>query len=200
MKKLFLSVLAIASLVACNKEDLIQTQAPSAIAFGDSFVENVTRTTTADLDAFNVWGFMDEKAGTVFVEEDVTKTNGVWSYVNTQYWMPGHNYYFAAIAPMDSQNWGVDVTNANTDGLGVISFTNDNGSEDLIYAATSVTTPADINKQPDAIKFQFNHLLSKVKFTFVNGFKTNNVSLKVKNVKMSAPASASLAVNTADWG
>lgn len=57
----------------------------------------------------------------------------------------------------------------------------------MLYSkATDVTTPATIASQPAAVGFNFNHLLSRVKFTFVNGFPTNAVAtISVKDVNIS---------------
>ena len=165
MKKFFVSILAITSLVACTKEEIVKEQSPFEIKYEGAYVENVTRAavdpsiTTATIAGFNAYGFMDEPSGIVFNAEDVTKVGGGWSYANTQYWMPGHTYYFAALAPMDSQNWKLTATGNNKLGAGVVEFTNVDGTEDLLYAATTVTTPDEITAQPDAVKFAFNHLL-----------------------------------------
>lgn len=198
MKKLIVSALAIASLVACSKDELVNQQGPVAISFQQAYVENATRATdpsltSGTLDGFNVWGYMDEPSGTIFTGQEVKKSGEAWVYSPLQYWTPGHTYYFSALAPMNSDNW--DFNN------NVVSFTNDNGSEDLIYATTSVKTDADINKQPESVKLAFNHLLSKVKFSFTNGFPADNYTITVKNIKMIAPAEGSidLAVENYDW-
>lgn len=194
MKKLIVSALAIASLVACSKDELVNQQGPVAISFKQAYVENVTRATddpsltSGTLDGFDVWGYMDQPSGTIFTDQDVKKSEngGEWVYSPLQYWVPGHTYYFDALAPMNSENWDFDATN------GVVSFTNDDGSEDLIYATTSVTTSKDINNQPESVKLAFNHLLSKVKFSFTNGFPAENYTITVKNIKMAAPAAGSI--------
>lgn len=194
MKKLFVAVLAIAGLVACNNEETVLVKGNAPIAF-DSFVENATRandpsTTTASLDAFDVWAYMDELAGTVFVGEDVTKRNGEWSYQNTQYWVPGHNYFFTAIAPMNSANWSYNQVEET------IEFTNVDGSEDLLFERVDVK---DVVSEQPAVDLAFEHLLSKVKFTFVNGFLTDNAFVKVEAVKMVAPRTGVYDIMSNSW-
>ena len=187
MKKLFVSVLAIASMVACMNDEIVSVQKGNPIAF-DSFVENVTRVgyDSDSLDGFDVWAFMDNTDGVILADEDVEKDGqGKYSYTNTQYWLPGHTYYFAALAPMESAN--VTETLATGDdalkGLGTVTFTNVDGTEDLLYAATSVV--ANDNQGP--VNFQFNHLLSKVKFSFTNTFKNDRYSFEVCDIEMTAP-------------
>lgn len=210
MKKLFVSVLAIAGLVACNMEDTVLTMGPAPLEFGAAFVENSTRadkaidpstTTTGEnaIKAFDVWGFIDEVDGVVFDGEDVTGEKGNFTYANTQYWVPGHNYYFAAIAPMNSDNWELDTTKANKQGAGEISFTNIDGTEDLLYSAVGpIAAPAEGATSAEKVTFAFNHMLSKVKFTFTNGFANDNAYIDVKEITMTAPKSGKINV-AQDW-
>ena len=206
MKKLFIGVLAIASLVACNKNEVIDQVASPAIRFNDASVDNATRanaavdpsTTTATIEEFSVWGFMNEPAGKVFVEEKVTKNGSEWGYVHTQYWTPGNKYYFAALS--NYKNAEVDVTGANYYGLGNIKYTVTDGAEDLIYAAAGpIDAPAATAVNADPVTFSFNHMLSKVKFTFTNGFNNQLATIDVKNIKMEVPATADINVNVEDW-
>lgn len=204
MKKLFVAVLAIAGLVACNTEETVRVQGPAPIAFDGSFVETRANaavdpsTTTATIEKFSVWGFMDEVTGKVFVEEEVTKNGGEWSYVNTQYWAPGHKYYFAALSNYD--NAVVNTDDANTFGLGNIQFTVTDGSDDLLYSAVGpIDAPAATATTAEKVKFSFNHMLSKVKFSFTNGFTNELATIDVKNIKMVVPATADIDVNVADW-
>ena len=206
MKKIFVAVLAMAGVVACNTVDTLEVPQNPEIRFANAFVENATRanealdpsTTTESLTAFDVWGFMDEVAGTVFVGEDVTGSKGNFSYANVQYWAPGHTYYFAAVAPMNSANVEVDTTYANELGLGTIKFKNVDGTEDLLYSAVVEEAPA--MGESKTVKFTFNHLLSKVKFSFTNGFTNPNTYIDVKNVKITnAPAAATVVLNKVWW-
>ena len=205
MKKLFVALLAVAGLTACFNEEVVNVaDQRTPIAF-DSFVDKATRsedpsTTTEYLDGFDVWGFMNDVEGKVFENEDVKKVDGVWTYTNTQYWTPGNDYYFAAVAPMNSANVVVDTKDASELGLGVIGFTNVNGTEDLLYSAVGpIEAPALGATTAQKVQFQFNHLLSKVRFSFTNGFNNELAYIKVTNIRMEVPQTAKLAVNTADW-
>ncbi len=190
MKKFLVSVLAIAGLVACNNEEVVMQQGPAPMEFAGAFVENATRAndpsiTTTSLNAFDVWAYVEEKAGTVLTEERVTRVDDTkWTYGNKQYWTPNHNYYFTAIAPVDTNHW---TYNQAEDKL---YFSNDvvAGAEDLLYAYEKVSTHGtEIGQAMSAVALQFEHLLSKVNFKFKNGFATSNVSIVVKDVQMTAP-------------
>ena len=202
MKKILLSAFAIFAMMACNNEEPVRLQEQSLITFEDSFVEAKTRAedpsiTTESIDAFDVWGFINQPSGLVFDAERVTKSDKGWGYTNLQYWMPEKPYYFHAVAPVGDENIVVDKTNMNTEGLGIISFTNVYGTTDLLYASKHVATGSDVlNNPPAPVELKFMHLLSKIKFTFTNGFPTNNTSLKVTDIKITnAPAKGSVAVN-----
>ena len=205
MKKLFVSVLAIAGLVACNNEQTLVQQGPAPMEFGGAFVENALTTRaaedpsykTATLEAFDVWAWMDDENGMVLTDENVELVGGKWGYASTQYWSPDHTYFFKAVAPMDSANWTYDLAaEKNT-----IAFKNVDGTEDLLYATAKVETfGKELNSEYDAVKLSFKHLLSKTKFTFKNGFPVENVSIVVKNVEMTSFESATYNTVAKTWG
>ena len=214
MKKLLVSVLAIAGLVACTQETTLVQKGNAPMEFGGAFVENATRanaavdpsTTTESITGFDVWGFMDEPKGVVFEGEDVTGEKGNFTYVHTQYWLPGHDYYFAALAPMNSANWTLNTKKengeyiANKYGAGIVDFHNVDGTEDLLYAAKAISTEGlKVGETPGVVKLQFSHLLSKVKFSFTNGFDNANAYIDVKEVTMEVPAFASINLAQEDW-
>ena len=212
MKKLLVFALATIGMVACFSEDVVQLPKSDTIRFADAYINNSTRadqaadpsTTKETLAAFDVWAYMTSTSGTVLVGEDVTRVGGDWDYANLQYWTPNKNYFFAALAPMNSQNWDLDASQAVFgQGAGLVTFTNVDGSEDLLYTTANVTTPGmDVlqNQGMETVKLQFQHLLSKVKFTFKNGFLTDNATIKVENIKMSAPESGSINLAAGyDW-
>lgn len=209
MKKLFVAVLAIAGLVACNNEETVRVQGPAPIAFDGSFVETRAiaedvvdpSTTTTSIEEFSVWGFMNEVTGKVFVEEKVTKNGGKWSYVNTQYWVPGNDYYFAALSNYTGvTNVETMTQSANEYGLGEINYTLGEGDEDLLYSAVGpIDAPAQGATEVAPVKFEFNHMLSKVKFTFTNGFTNDLATIDVTGVRMVVPSQGSINVAQQDW-
>ncbi|MBO5901593.1 MAG: fimbrillin family protein [Alistipes sp.] len=212
MKKLLVFALATIGMVACFNEDVVELPKSDTIRFADAYINNSTRadqavdpsTTKATLEAFDVWAYMSSVDGKVLVDEDVKLVSGGWDYANIQYWTPNKDYFFAALAPMNSANWDLDATQAVFNGgAGLVEFENVDGGEDLLYATAKATTP-DMeslqNNGMETVKFQFQHLLSKVKFTFVNGFTNDNATVEVKNIKMSAPKTGSINLGTGyEW-
>ena len=210
MKKTFLMAFAALGLVACMQEEVVTIPQTDAITFDQASIDNATRaaadpsTTTQKIAGFDVWAFMNEWDGTVLVDEDVKKAGGKWTYANTQYWTPNNKYYFAALAPMNSANVTETIASGEAAklGLGEIAFTNVDGSEDLLYAATTVVAPdydqLKLNNMPP-VKFEFSHLLSKVKFTFTNGFTTDNAYVVIEDIKMTAPKSGTIDLAVENW-
>ena len=203
MKKLFVALLAVAGLTACFNEEVVNVaDQRTPIAF-DTFVENATRaavdpsTTTESLDGFKVWGFMDDVTGKVFEGEEVTGTKGNFTYANTAYWLPGHDYYFAALAPIGG-NWTLNTENASELGAGIVNFINADGSEDLLYAANVESAPN--LGEAKTVNFTFSHLLSKVKFTFENIFANPNYTVEVRDIKITdAPKGGSIDLAVENW-
>lgn len=198
MKKIIFSILAVASLASCMKEQTVSVQQSGKIGFAGTFVENATRaddpsTTTANIEEFYVWGVIDNETGIVFDDERVYKSGSEWTYDETQYWTPAHKYYFSALAgDRTNDQIVIDLAAAadngmSVDGLGTVTFTNVDGTNDVLYSESERETGAAITSQPEDVKFQFAHLLSKVKFSFKNGFVNQNNSIVVKNIKMTVP-------------
>lgn len=187
MKKIFLIALAAIGMTACMQDEVMDIPTGGAITFDKAFVGNATKAvvTTDNLEAFQVWGYVNQPSGKLFEGTEVTKTGDAWTYQGTQYWAPENEYHFAAIAPVSSQ-WD------NLTYPGILTFTND-GATDLIYATKQVTSAAAGNTNP-AVAFEFDHLLSKVKLTFTNGFPTENVTVALTEIKMATPQTAEMAI------
>lgn len=219
MKRLFIAVLAMASLVACNKNEVLETVSPDAITFEGAWVDNATRSEDPsytneindkfELKEFDVYGFMTSFTGVVFDQELVSKSvvNGEakWSYANLQYWTPGKQYWFAALAPAGGYSLEKPTTDeAAKYGVGKVTFVQPNviaevGTVDLIYSAVQEDGPASVAVAKEPVKLQFKHLLSKVKFSFKNGFTNENATVKITNITMKVPAKGSIDLAQQDW-
>lgn len=208
MKKLLVAILSLAALVACSQDSVVKTPESTAISFDNMFVENKTRaaadpsTTTANIDEFAVWGFRNTPDELVFSNERVYKNGAEWTYDNLQYWMEGKDYFFGAVSPVNHEDVTVDTQTMSKSGLGTISFTNTDGSVDLIYAE-KVVYASEINPSaPEKVKLQFAHLLSRVKFSFKYNFPNELTTVAVKNIKINnSPANGYIDVTAAraDW-
>ena len=202
MKKLFISMLAVAALASCSQEDVIVADKGDLIGF-NSFVENSTRAAKdpsygangEPLEVFQVWGTVDGGNGLVpiYAGDDVEGTVGttevegvqkpnIWYCDVTQYWIKDAIYNFAALVNGTNSLDYVDYLPTKVKG-----FVAD-GETDLLYARSeeNITGLASGN---GPVNFNFEHLLSKVKFTVKNNskaaeeysFKVNNIVIKGKN-------------------
>ena len=209
MKKILYSALAVSMLAACSQDELVGMQDPNAIAFAGAYIDNATRgndpsVTATNINTFDVWGYVNNSAGHLFDGVAVNKVDGAWTYspYATQYWYPNNTYRFFALTSNQavegkvSDNVVLNINDPFVNGIGEVKFTNVAGTEDLIFAdCPAFQTSADINVKPAPVAFTFDHLLSKVKFTFKNGFATGLTTISVTNVKMEVPNNASITLN-----
>ena len=189
MKKIFISILAIAALAACNKEEAVEVQKGEAIAFGDAFVDNTTKAiyeSASDLKAFKVWGNVDgtnETPLALYGENgaNVTFTTN-WDCDVVRYWTPSAAYNFTAIANGTAQTC---VNGIPT----VIAYTQDATSPaDLVYGTATATT-SDVcvpsgNIVDGRVAFTLRHLLARVKVQFTNQIAPD-YTYDISNVKIS---------------
>lgn len=188
-KNLFLIGLAAIGMLfaSCSNDDTVEVKKnTNAIQF-KSFVNNSTRATdltTTNLVDFQVWGIMkkDNQIGKPFVGTQVTKAGGAWSYGVPVYWEKGYQYSFVAVAPADA--FDMVEAPANYQDYGKVKFNNDRGDTDLLWAAKDkgiVTWEG--NECPAAVDLTFNHMLSRVRFNFVNAMDDGSL-LTVKDVQI----------------
>lgn len=201
MKKTLFISLASLALVSCSQDETVATMDRAAIEFDKVFIENSTSSrastdiTSANLTDFAVYGSVvkGEQKGNIFKKQKVAGTQaGGYTYSPAQYWIPSASYHFTAIAPYEGAKWtytckAEDESEYGTRQaqFGTITFDNHSAGaeQDLLWAYKTATTAASFTQKPEAIGFSFQHMLSRAKFTFKNGFaKGSNISLKVKNV------------------
>lgn len=213
MKKTLLLVAAAVALVACSNEETVRQSAPEAIGFDNAFVENSTRSvndpslTAASLENFTVYGYVENAVlfpGTVVNKTIVNNDlSSAWKYEGTQYWVAGAKYNFAAIAP--NEGWYNVTTAVAADKASIstnFAFVND-GETDLLY--DEVENKDGLVENNTAVGFDFRHILSKVKFSFLNGYNVESAKIDVTNVKIeNAYTNANVALTNAattwsDW-
>lgn len=205
MKKIFIAMMAVAAFAACSTEEQIAAPQGDAIAFGDAFVDNATKaidgtfanngTGVNELTQFDVYGIVENANGAVaniFCAEPVSKSGSVWTYDpnKTQYWVAGNSYSFAAV-----KNGVVAVDDYDMPATIAYDVTT---QDDVLYAEVNNVNYAG-NVQP--VKFTFNHLLSKVKFTVKNQMQYGNGnSYKVEKVRIVNAAKTATYTVDGTWG
>ena len=211
MKKILFSVLAMAAFAACSNEEQIAAPKGQAIAFGDAFVDNATKAIYDDADdikGFTVFGNVAAKVaegetpnyvalygnGAAVTRGDAN-LGAAWTCNVVRYWTPSCLYNFAAIANGDV------AANDIENGLPTkISYTaNAADPKDLIYATALATT--DESGAPSItsgiVAFSFEHLLSRVKVSFLNSRNSSDYRYVISDVKIVAGTAGTLTIGSA---
>lgn len=194
MKKLFIAIAALAAMTSCSQDEVMEVAEKQAISFGNAFVGNSTRAAidntysgNTELTKFNVYGTVTG-TGTayIFKGDEVTGNIGdaTWSCNNVQYWIPNSTYKFIAIADATSvpnYQTSMPTTITYTDGTTVANEV----QKDLLYAeVTDATNDVATPSKGNPVKFIFDHLLSKAKFTFTHSAYNNaNYTYDVTNIR-----------------
>ena len=194
-KRILTVAVAALALAACSKNETVEVAASKAIGF-DAFVGKVTRTvndiTTADnnLTTFYVFGgYGDGVAftGTPNVFNNVAVTGTPFATETVQYWIANKLYSFAAYSDGNNKLEGASFTD------GAFAITGYSaGENDLIYAEPDDVQTGEESTlgSMEAVGLTFDHLLSKVKFTFTTDVADGNyveiTDLKIDAVKNTA--------------
>ena len=189
MKKLFLFISVFALLVACKREEPNQPEA-QYISFSQMSIENLMTAgfdntiTTANLVDFDVWGH--NGAGVVFGGTKVEKQGDLWVCAEEKLWEPDQTYHFHAFAPSGAVDNVGEYPNAERErGLGNFAYTNA-GDKDLIYAYATRIQGSLLKINADPVQLAFEHLLSRVGFTFKNNLSEGNIT--ISNVQITEAA------------
>ena len=185
---------AVAALAACTSEQTIVAPQNEAIGF-DTFVDNSTRATditTANIADFGVYGTVTKgnNSALIFDNTKVEKNGTAYTYSPAQYWIAAAEYDFLAFAPYANAKWTYTPTNEQVAQNGTFSFNNETAAadQDVVYAYQAMATETTLTAKPEAVKFTFKHILSKVAFSFTNTFEDGNTTLSVYNVKINNTA------------
>ena len=203
MKKIFFAVLALAGLAACSTDEVVSRPEGAVIGFDNAFVENSTRANdlTAGNFDFGVYGSVINskgEKGMIFTNQEVAKDG---TYSPLQYWIAGATYNFVAFAPYTDAQWKYTPTVATAAENGTLTFDNTGANQDLLFATANKTTAATLTATPGKVGFTFDHVLSRVRFTFTNGFTSGgNIKLLVTNVHITdAYKEGEMAVPAKTW-
>lgn len=197
---LFAAASATLMLASCTQNEVVEMPATRAIGFG-TYVGNTSRAAAEDTsldflkdadkgNGFYVFGSYAEDSKEVVVFNGVSSQSHViyngsaWGYSPMNYWSVGKKYTFAAYGPAAALNNGTASFNYTANTLSITGF-EATGNLDLVVAEgkNAGYTLASETATPEMVDFKFFHALSKVRFTFKNGWR-NLVTLKVSDVKL----------------
>ena len=205
MKKVLLSILAVAAMASCVQSEDVNPQ--QLIDFGSPFVGGTTKAIDpsygqSDSDAsdgpvaltsFNVYGTVDGGQGVVNLFDAVPVTGtvggGVWSYADQykKYWIPGAAHNFAAV--VDAETVGQDANKMPTT---LTPAKNGEYLKDLLYAFSGPYTEAQV------VNFDFDHLLAKAQFV-VTSTTDDGYYYKVEGIKIHNFSTGTYTIGTKAW-
>ncbi len=212
MKKLYFLMGAAAltlsvCLSACSNDDVVDVAKNQEIGF-TTFVDKSTRATEQeDLNntnlqttGFAVWAAtwdddnVADGVSTVFKDQKVTydASAAAWTYNPPQYWLAGHEYRFTALAPY-SATINANIMNI-TQNLDYVSYDNAKGGLKITFnnkqAAAGIdlciakTKLQNVVANQVAVNLNFQHMLSRVKFTFKNNFSSNRTFIRISEINI----------------
>lgn len=204
MKNQLFAIAAAALVVAgCSKTEVVKVAENRAIGFS-SFVGNPTKApinSVDDLKSFNVFGGHTTDLKNNFNDVVVSKGTEGWTYTDTQYWEANKIYTFQAYA-------GAEATaEPTTNGVQFTGF-QATGDKDLL-ASDVITVQTGDDATPTSgvvegkVQFDFRHVLSMIKFTFVSELAENvNITISDLTVKrLNSKGNYTLSTaNTGTWG
>lgn len=212
MKKVLFTLTALAALMSCSKDEIVESQPAQVIGFSNIFVDNSTRAaydgsykydgTNGNLTQFHVYGTVtntNSKTANIFNKQLVELKSGAWEYTPIQYWIPGNKYNFTAIADGNIEG----ATSVNTGNYNMptsITVADASKQKDILFAKS---TPNIVGKAQgnEMVAFTFDHLMSKAKFTVQNNIATDKYTYMVTEVKITNAASyATYDLATEGWG
>ena len=219
MKKIFIALAALATIAACNKAEVIETQEGEQIAFSNAFVENTTKavdpslgTTANPFKKFNVWGTVGGvpiyAGAEVTGEVGSTIVNGnevanIWTCASVkQYWIKDANYKFSALATSshdhNEESTCCNVTLGEDKLPAKITVDATAANVDLLYAEPFDRKGVASGNEP--VEFTFKHLLSKVKFTVKNSSQdATDYSFDVKDITITCPNRGTIKLDDKTW-
>ena len=197
---LFAAASATLMLASCTQNEVVEMPATRAIGFG-TYVGNTSRAAAEDTsldflkdatkgNGFYVFGSYTDNSQEVVVfdglstQSHVMHNGSAWGYSPINYWSVGKQYNFAAYGPSAARNNGTATFDHAANTLSIKGF-EATGNLDLVVAEGKQAgyTLASETATPEVVDFKFFHALSKVRFTFKNGWR-NLVTLKVSDVKL----------------
>lgn len=215
MKKYFIMAVAVlATLTACQPEEpqtVVQTReicfAPAATETRAAAVateEGNLATLTSN--GFAVFGFQGEDQifnNTLVTHSTknetltglgLTETANAWApaaAVDVRYWALA-NYKFSGVYPATNNGYSMDKDGTQT----ITGFVND-GTRDLLVS--NVNSVNNTTLQKSQVALRFDHMLSRVKFTFTNKFTGEEV-MEISGVKINGVAKDGSAAITSGNG
>lgn len=182
-------------LTACsdNDEPNAEMQEKHVIEFSTHAVSPLSRAGAEGYNpgfsAFSVYGFVRRPDSYIFDGETVYRQpDGKWICDRAEYWYPKQTYYFTALAPADAGGMSFTPARQGTGtsgGGGIVNYdiSVSQGKEDILFSIMAVSTNRIF--PPPVVEFEFEHLLSQIRFSFYNELQNPDYLINVINAEIS---------------
>lgn len=192
MKKQILMVAAVAlALGGCSKTETTGAAQGGVIGFAGSGIDNITKagdlaTSDNSFNKFYVYGgYQIGENQTVqrFTAQEVTNSEGTWSYTPAQYWVNG-TWAFGAYATSATASNVSDITWDYSKGLEFTVNSGNSSQGDVVYAGVENISVDDATAYSTAVSLAFKHLLSKIQFKFTLGSSVSAYTVNLSGFKV----------------
>ena len=188
-KSIIFAALAAAAVAmpSCSSDDDVINNEGEGIRFS-VYAGKTSRAVAVDdnsINKFHIWGVAANNKAGFFMNCDVTKVDGAWTYSPTKFWPQSNPVNFFAVSAGTKTGGYVDITGSVTpsyaEGVGGIELKNykvvDNADLDVLYAAYY-----GAHKATGTVPLNFHHALSQLAFQA----KCTNTDLTVyiKSIKV----------------
>lgn len=194
----YLLPLACVAVVGCTSSDVVDDVKESEatrIGFDTHMSKNSRALANDNFKNFFVYGTYtvptSSQSVQVFHGDLVSKgESGAWTYTNERYWNPQGTYDFYAYSCEGARVETGSTGNANLNGtvFNIVDFTINQGhcNHDLVFARSlgQKRNAHEDGKTPDPVSFEFKHILTRLKFTFVSEIPGEEYTVKISNVKI----------------
>lgn len=187
---LILGLAALSILGACSSDENVDapTQQKRSIGF-NPFLGKLTKAeqTTATFSDFAVWGYMKNATHNVKFMDQIVVTKGAdgqWTYSPKQFWENGYSYRFIGVYPAGDGGlvkFGGLPATFEDNNYGTISFDANRAETDLLASIAEVSNVTA--ETQEEVEMTFHHLLSRVKFAFINAMEDGS-SITISDVIM----------------
>ena len=210
-KNVWLLGAAVAALTSCTQSEVLEVPESKQIRF-EEFVEKNSRAELEETDMsgstltnYWVYGYYTPITGYVDDDEDentpkvpsfnfdtknkvfegmaMTKSNGTWSYGDTDHWKPGNMYRFAAYSNNNQSLSGV-IYDPEDDMLKFPNYVTydatdlkEDEEKELMDLIASIAGDRDAATGVDNVEFNFRHLLAKVTLYVTNASENADITL-----------------------
>lgn len=186
-KTILLLAAATTAFASCTNSEVMEVADNRTIGFS-SFVGNNTKAdvTTDNISTFWVFGdYNNTNWVDVFNNVKVSK-NGDWKSEQLAYWQVNKMYNFGAYAD-GTTNLATETGVKYDPSTNTLTFTNYMAGGNDLIAATATNQSWDGSGDPDKVSFTFDHMLSKIVFTFKTK-AADTYTMKVTNLKINNTA------------